>query len=83
MCGGESYTCVNTRSVALAVPSPPPPRLDARASISSKKIIVGAAALARLKSACIARSDSPSHLLNSSGPMERGGDGYGETPRGK
>lgn len=62
------HTCVKTRSVAPAPPSPPPPRLLARASTSSKKIIVGAAARALLKSACIARSDSPSHLLSNSGP---------------
>ena len=40
----------------------------ARASISSKKTIAGAAALARLNTCLTALSESPTHLLNNSGP---------------
>ena len=40
----------------------------AMASISSKKIIAGAANRARRNNSRIARSDSPTHLLNNSGP---------------
>ena len=38
------------------------------ASISSKNIIAGAARRARRNSSRTARSDSPTHLLNNSGP---------------
>ena len=50
-------------------PPPPPSRREARASISSKKMMEGAAARARRKSAATARSDSPTHLEKSSGPL--------------
>ena len=43
-------------------------RALAIASISSKKMIAGAASRARRNSSRIARSDSPTHLLNNSGP---------------
>jgi hypothetical protein len=41
------------------------------ASISSKKMIAGAAARARRKTAASDRSLSPSHLLSSSGPWKK------------
>ena len=44
------------------------PLSPASASISSKKTIAGAAALALLNTSRTARSDSPTHLLNNSGP---------------
>ena len=43
-------------------------RWTARASISSKNMIAGAAARARVKTWRTARSESPTHLLNNSGP---------------
>ena len=44
------------------------PRSTAIASISSKNTIEGAALLAFLKTSLTAFSDSPTHLLNNSGP---------------
>ena len=57
-----------TLSAARLEP-PPSPRFGARASSSSKKRMHGAAARARAKSDRTARSDSPTHLLRSSGPL--------------
>ncbi len=45
------------------------PLSPASASISSKKIIAGAADFAFRKTSLTAFSDSPTHLLNSSGPF--------------
>mmetsp|Transcript_26314 Transcript_26314/g.84979 ORF Transcript_26314/g.84979 Transcript_26314/m.84979 type:complete len:231 (-) Transcript_26314:1216-1908(-) len=47
----------------------PPDRAGASASISSKKTMEGAAARALWKSAATWRSDSPTHLERSSGPL--------------
>ena len=44
------------------------PRSTAIASISSKNTIEGAALLAFLNTSLTAFSDSPTHLLNNSGP---------------
>mmetsp|Transcript_19599 Transcript_19599/g.43706 ORF Transcript_19599/g.43706 Transcript_19599/m.43706 type:complete len:253 (+) Transcript_19599:648-1406(+) len=57
--------CDNTRSLT---PEDTSPLLPANASISSKNMMVGAAARALRNSACTAFSLSPSHLLSSSGP---------------
>ena len=48
---------------------PPPPRTPPTASISSKKTMEGATCLAFRNSSRTARSLSPTHLLNSSGPL--------------
>ena len=48
---------------------PPPPRVEAMASISSKKIMLGAAARALRKISRTARSDSPTYMLISSAPL--------------
>uniref|UniRef100_A0A147BMQ2 Putative conserved secreted protein n=1 Tax=Ixodes ricinus TaxID=34613 RepID=A0A147BMQ2_IXORI len=57
-----------TRSPTLLLPLVLP-LCAAKASISSKKIMQGAAVLALRKSSRTARSESPTHLLNSSGPL--------------
>ena len=59
--------CANTRSPTR--PPDPEPRSDPRASISSKKTIQGATRRALVNSDRIASSDSPTHLLKSSGPL--------------
>ncbi|KAH3682782.1 hypothetical protein WICPIJ_006241 [Wickerhamomyces pijperi] len=51
------------------VEPPPLARSEERASISSKKMIEGEAALAFLKISRIAFSDSPTYLLKISGPL--------------
>src|SRR2546426_5334407 len=48
---------------------PPIPLVGAIESISSKKIMHGAACLARLKTSRTPLSDSPTHLLSNSGPL--------------
>ncbi|OLS12205.1 MAG: hypothetical protein RBG13Loki_4182 [Promethearchaeota archaeon CR_4] len=60
--------CEITRSVTPESVAPIP-RCGAMASISSKKMMHGAASLAFRKISRIARSDSPTHLLNNSGPL--------------
>ena len=47
----------------------PPPLEEAKASISSKKMIEGAADLARRNKSATAFSDAPTYLLNNSGPF--------------
>ena len=56
-----------TRSVTME--ESPVPRRGTRESISSKNRIVGAACLAFLKTSRTPRSDSPTNLLISSGPL--------------
>ncbi|MBA7670484.1 hypothetical protein ES703_78630 [subsurface metagenome] len=56
-----------TRSVTLE--SPPAPLLGTSASNSSKKMMEGAAMRAFLNISLMAFSDSPTHLLNISGPL--------------
>ena len=46
-----------------------PPRVEAMASISSKKTMLGAAARALRKISRTARSDSPTYMLISSAPL--------------
>ena len=59
--------CETTRSVTML--SPPIPLVGAIESISSKNTTHGAACLALLNISLIPRSDSPTHLLNNSGPL--------------
>mmetsp|Transcript_3349 Transcript_3349/g.11367 ORF Transcript_3349/g.11367 Transcript_3349/m.11367 type:complete len:210 (-) Transcript_3349:2500-3129(-) len=58
-----------TLIAASPPPSPPPPLLGAKESSSSKKSTQGAAALARANKDRTARSDSPTYLFKSSGPL--------------
>ena len=58
--------CEITRSVTWE--SPLPPRTGVIASISSKKMMQGAAVLALRNVSRTVRSDSPTHLLRNSGP---------------
>ena len=58
---------LSTRSETSA--SPPIPRRGTTESNSSKKMIEGAAVRPLLKTSRIPFSDSPTHLLNSSGPL--------------
>mmetsp|Transcript_25338 Transcript_25338/g.34818 ORF Transcript_25338/g.34818 Transcript_25338/m.34818 type:complete len:211 (+) Transcript_25338:580-1212(+) len=58
-----------TRSPASLAPPPPLPRALAMESISSKKRMQGAAARALSKSSRTFASDSPNHIVRSSGPL--------------
>jgi len=63
--------CAKTLSCTLLAPDPEAPlRSLPRASSSSKKTIAGATCLALRKTSRTALSDSPTHLLNSSGPCK-------------
>ena len=56
-------------TLSVTMLSPPMPLVGASASISSKKMMHGAACLALLKTSRTPLSDSPTHLLSSSGPL--------------
>ena len=56
-------------TLSVTMLSPPMPLVGASASISSKKITHGAACRALLKTSRTPLSDSPTHLLRSSGPL--------------
>eukprot|EP01139_Manchomonas_bermudensis_P001219 Amastigsp_a1520_219.p7 type:complete len:104 gc:universal Amastigsp_a1520_219:1897-1586(-) len=58
-----------TRSAAPPASPPPPPRFLAIESISSKKSTHGAAARALSNSSRTLASDSPNHMVSSSGPF--------------